>query len=95
MNSERRTILALVAIGRITPAQAERLLGALNESRETAWILTLCLAYAVLAQLHLHEALPGILHFFSAQVPVLAESLHHTLSPIRGLMSLTRMGGLL
>ena len=57
MNNDRRTILALVAMGRITPAQAERLLTVVNESRETTWILMLCLAGACLGQLHLHELL--------------------------------------
>jgi hypothetical protein len=82
MNSDRRAILALVAMGRITPGQAERLIAAWNDSRETAWILAACLAFAVLAQLHLHELVPGLMHFF--------EAIHRTLSPITDLM-----GGLL
>lgn len=95
MNNERRTILALIAVGRITPAQAERLLGTLNETRETAWILTLCLAYVGLAQLHLHEWIPGILHFFNTQVPAVAEAAHQALSVITDRLPLMRMGGLL
>lgn len=95
MNSDRRTILALIAMGRITPAQAERLLAAVDESRETAWILAICLAGGCLAQLHLHELLPGLVHFFSAQIPALAEAVHHAPSPITDLLPLTRMGGLL
>ena len=90
MNSDRRTILALIAMGRITPAQAERLLAAWNESRETAWILVLCALFACLAQLHLHELLPGLVHFLNAQVPALAEATRKALSPITELM-----GGLL
>lgn len=82
MNSDRRTILTLIAAGRITPMQAERLLAAVNESRETAWILALCLAGACLAQLHPHELLPGLMHFLNAQVPLLAETMHQALSPI-------------
>jgi hypothetical protein len=38
MNTDRRVILALIAMGRITPAEAERLLAAWDESFETAWI---------------------------------------------------------
>ena len=94
MKNERRTILGLIAMGRITPTQAERLLEAMNEGRETAWILALCLAYAALVQLHLHEWIPGILHFLSAQVPAMAVAAHHALSPIARFMPLTRMGGL-
>lgn len=93
MNSDRRTILALIAMGRITPVQAERLLAAVDQSRETAWILALCLAGACIAQLHLHALLPGLMHFLSAEVPALADAVHHALSPITDLMPLTRMGG--
>lgn len=95
MNSDRRTILALIALGRITPAQAERLLGTLNEARETAWILALCLGYVVLGQLRLHELLPSLIDFFNAQVPGIAATVHHALSPIWACMPLVRMGGLL
>ncbi len=82
MNTDRRVILSLVAMGRITPTEAERLLAAWNESRETAWIVGLCLAFAWLAQLHLRELLPILMHFCSAQIPALAEAVHHALSPI-------------
>jgi hypothetical protein len=99
MNSDRRTILALIAMGRITPVQAERLLAAVNESRETAWILATCLAMGCLAQLHLHELLPALMHLFNAQVPALAEAVHHVVSPvtksITEWMPITRLGGLL
>ena len=90
MNTDRRAILSLVATGRITAAEAERLLAAWNDSRETVWILALCLAFACLAQLHLRELLPMLMHLFNAQVPALAEAIHHALSPITDLL-----GGLL
>ena len=82
MNTDRRVILSLVAMGRITASEAERLLAAWNESRETAWIVGLCLAFACLAQLHLREILPILMHFCSAQIPALAGAVHHALSPI-------------
>jgi hypothetical protein len=90
MNTDRRAILSLVATGRITAAEAERLLVAWNDSRETAWILAFGLAFAVLARLQLREFLPMLMHFFNAQIPVLAEAMHHGLSPITDLL-----GGLL
>jgi hypothetical protein len=90
MNTDRHTILSLVAAGRITAAEAERLLVAWNDSRETAWILVLCLAFACLAQLHVPGLLAMLTHFFNAQIPALAEAVHHGLSPITELM-----GGLL
>jgi len=90
MNTDRRAILSLVAMGRITAAEAERLLAAWNESRETAWIVGLCLAFACLAQLHLRELLPILMHFFNARIPALAEAVDHALRPINELW-----GGLL
>jgi len=94
MNSDRRTILALVAMGRITPGQAERLLVAWNDSRETAWILVTCLAFVFVAQPHMHVFVPGLvtdlMHFFNAQVPALVEAIRQALWPITDLM-----GGLL
>ena len=82
MNSDRRTILALIAMGRITPGQAERLLAAVNESRETAWIVALCLAGACLTQLHLYELLPALVHLFNTQIGALAGAVRHGLTPI-------------
>ena len=90
MNKDRRAILALVAAGRITASEAERLLVAWNDSRETAWILALSLGFAWLAQIHLREFLPILMHLFSAQIPALAEGAHHAFSPFTDLL-----GGLL
>jgi len=44
MQTDRRSILHLVALGRITPAEAERLLIAWNEGREVVWGLIACIA---------------------------------------------------
>jgi len=41
MQTDRRAILTLVALGRITAAEAERLLLALNAGREGLWVLRL------------------------------------------------------
>jgi hypothetical protein len=90
MNTDRRAILSLVATGRITAAEAERLLAAWNDSRETAWILALGLAFVLLAQVHLRELLPMLMHLFNAQIPALAEAVHHAFSPVTDLL-----GGLL
>jgi len=90
MNTDSRAILALIAMGRITPAEAERLLAAWNESRETTWILALSLAVVLAAQLNVHQLLPALVHLFNAQVPALAEAVRHALSPITDLI-----GGLL
>ncbi|HXS78421.1 MAG TPA: hypothetical protein VN753_19740 [Terracidiphilus sp.] len=86
MDVDRRAILTLIAMGRITPAEAERLLAAWNESRETAWILIASFGFALLAQIHLHGLVPMLMHFINTQVPVVAE----WLSPLTG-----GIGGLL
>jgi hypothetical protein len=86
MNTDRRAILTLIAMGRITPAEAERLLSAWNESRETAWILTASVGVALLAQVHPHDFVPMLNHLISTQVSALA----HLLGPAIG-----AMGGLL
>jgi hypothetical protein len=85
MNTDRRAILSLVATGRITASEAERLLVAWNDSRETLWILALSLAFAWLAQIHLRESLPILMHLFNAQIPALAEAVQHTFPPITDL----------
>jgi hypothetical protein len=61
MQTDRRAILTLVALGRITPAEAERLIRACNEgacngsawnaARDTRWILAACLTVTALTQL--------------------------------------------
>ena len=71
MNTDRRAILSLIAMGRITPEQAERLLTVWNEGRETGWILAACFGLALLAQFQLHEVLPLLRHFISVEVPAL------------------------
>jgi len=48
MLTDRRAILHLVALGRITPAEAERLLAAWNEGRESLLALTGCILIACL-----------------------------------------------
>jgi hypothetical protein len=49
MHRERQAILSLIAMGRITPREAERLLAAWNAGREEIWIIGGC-AVAGLAQ---------------------------------------------
>ena len=58
MANERQTILALVAAGRISAVEAERLLRAWNERFEAWWIALFCLLIC-LVQLHLRVSLDG------------------------------------
>jgi type II secretory pathway component PulM len=83
MRKERQAILHLVAAGRLSGAEAERLLIASNESRELAWLaavaMLVCIAqtggafwepFARLA----HE-IPGIFPAMQAAVSALSSNL--------------------
>lgn len=59
MSRDRRTILQLVALGRLSPGEAERLLLAWNEGRETAWLIAGCVALALIAALEAHASVVG------------------------------------
>jgi len=59
MSRDRRTILQLVALGRLSPGEAERLLLAWNEGRETAWVIAGCVALALIAALEAHASVVG------------------------------------
>ena len=64
MSYERRTILSLIAAGRITTAEAERLIAAAEDAREWLWIALGCIAVCLL-QSHPHVdfgALGSLLH---------------------------------
>lgn len=52
MDTAYRAILQLVAQGRLTPLDAERLLRVENERHETAWVIICVAVIAVVGQLH-------------------------------------------
>jgi hypothetical protein len=63
---EQRAILSLIAAGRITAAEAERLIAAWEDAREWFWIAIACAA-ASLLQMHPHlrlDNLGSLLHTF-------------------------------
>ncbi|MDR3726218.1 MAG: hypothetical protein P4K86_04155 [Terracidiphilus sp.] len=62
MQTDRRILLHLVALGRITPAEAERLLTVWNQGRENLWALSGAVLIACLALLRLPELLPSLVH---------------------------------
>lgn len=51
-----RMILRLVALGRLSPAEAERMLLAWNQGRETAWMVAGCVALGAMVLLQAHAA---------------------------------------
>jgi hypothetical protein len=64
MDRERQTILSLVALGRITPAEAERLLSASATVRDELLVI------AVLAGIGVAQVLPVLAHVALTAFPV-------------------------
>jgi hypothetical protein len=62
MQTNRRILLHLVALGRITPAEAERLSIAWDDGRESLWALIACAAVAVLSQIDSRWGLVALAH---------------------------------
>lgn len=52
MNKHLRSILQLVALGRITPAQAEQIWAADRDVRASRWMVAAAIGMASLATLH-------------------------------------------
>ena len=80
MHTDRRAILHLVAMGRITATEAERLLIAWNDGREVLWILAAFILVASITQLHLEGLLPVLLQIAHALPPGSWTGLQHTLT---------------
>ena len=76
MNTDRRAILSLVALGRITPREAERLLAVSPESDDLLVRLALGLAFAWLVLSQLGEILAAFTRTFLAIAP----GLHHSIA---------------
>jgi len=71
MHRERQAILSLIALGRITPREAERLLAAWNAGREELWIIGVCVAACVA------QFMPELARMAQSWLP-----LHHALATI-------------
>ena len=69
MNTDRRAILSLIAMGRITPAQAERLLVVWNDRSDAVWALAAVVTAALFAQDFSHGFVPEILHGLRSLMP--------------------------
>jgi hypothetical protein len=80
MNRERQTILSLLALGRITPREAERLLVAWNAGRDEVLVIAACVA-AGLAQV-----VPAVTHLLQALLPGGIPALHHAVAAIAHLI---------
>jgi hypothetical protein len=67
MRQERQTILALVAMGRLTPREAERLMT--GDADEALLRMTICLAAAWLALPQIGAVLTGMMHTLAMVLP--------------------------
>lgn len=75
MNNDRRAILSLIAMGRITPREAERLLAVWPGAEDGLVPLALCLALAWFALSHLNEWFAGIAHTLAGFLPIVRPAL--------------------
>ena len=86
MHSDRRAILHLVALGRITSAEAERLLIACNQAREGLWVLAACMVISCLTQLMPHPLPTGLVHIAHSLLPASSISVRRVLSLLNHLL---------
>ena len=82
VHDDRRVILSLVAMGRITAREAERLLAVCPDADEAIVRLALCLAFAFLALPHLHEFFAAATHTLGSLLPGVGTAAHHALACI-------------
>jgi hypothetical protein len=76
MQTDRRTILSLVASGRITSAEAERLMVLSNEGAETIWTFAGCLVAALLLKNPSDHFLSGVFDMFRMLPAAIPGAIH-------------------
>ena len=86
VHDDRRVILSLVAMGRITAREAERLLAVCPDADEAIVRLALCLAFAFLALPHLHELFTGVAHTLGSLLPAVGAVARQAIRSIGGLL---------
>jgi hypothetical protein len=86
MNADRRAILNLVAMGRITPREAERLLAVSNDWDEVTLRLAVCGAVLWVAVPQIHRVFAGLERMAGALLPDVLAAAHHGLAMISGLV---------
>lgn len=80
MDTDRRTILSLIALGRITPREAERLLALGPDPDEGLVKLGIVLAVVLLGAPQVHEIVLGLAHALQWLVPGWMAGAHHVLA---------------
>jgi hypothetical protein len=84
MSIDRRTILSLIAMGRITPREAERLLAMWPEEDEFILRAAVCLSVAWMILPRLHGWFTGVSHAVTWLLPQAAQTVHHALACFSG-----------
>lgn len=72
MSIDRRAILSLIALGRISPQEAERLLAVTADEDEFILRAAVCLAIAWLALPQMPQLFAGLQHALGALAPALS-----------------------
>ena len=80
MNTDRRAILSLIALGRITPREAERLLALAPDAEESLLRLALCLVFALLALPQIAALISETVHAAVRMSPAIFSVVHHALA---------------
>jgi hypothetical protein len=80
MNNDRRAILSLIALGRITPCEAERLLALAPDAEESLLRLALCLVFAWLALPQITGVITETEHALLRMSPAIFTAVHHALA---------------
>lgn len=76
MQGDQRMVLQLIALRRLSPAEAERLLLASSAGRETAWMVGGCVLLAVIGLFQAHAgALVHVGHAVSVASEILGRVL--------------------
>jgi hypothetical protein len=79
MNTDRRVILSLIALDRITPREAERLLALAPDVEESLLRLALCLVFALLALPQIAALITQTAHVVLRMSPAMFSAVHHAL----------------
>lgn len=81
MYTNRRAILSLIALGRITPGEAERLIAACSPDNELWWLLAGSAICAGLWQVEPH-VFAGMAHLLRPVIEGLIPAIHHVIADI-------------
>ena len=76
MQKERQIILSMIAQGRITPREAERLLAVWSVSREEFWVIAACVCAS------LTQIVPSLARMVHSLLPEGLPGLHHAVMAI-------------